>query len=594
MARPLTRRMLRWILVTAVALRRCFRVVAAIALLAVSTIAATAHGAESPAPAAACLTLDECLRLAGTSVDCGDHCGVSPADEALAQTIREIGPRAVTGLIALLDASSEQVRDRAGYILASLPALDTTYLTALMHAQQQGTQWMSRAIAHVGTPEAMRFLVADLQRHPEIHGQTAEALISRSSEAVPFLVEGFACADGCDSRFFHTVGQILHDIDKPSSAAVTSLSAIAADEGRPLPLRLRAVYVLGQIDGPAAGLSLDLLGSPAGLMLGSRASSSKPDDAAALDVAISAASHRSGGAAAVPVLVERARAASGSDRALAVSRIGFLGAEGITAGPFVRERLTDVDWDVRVEAAEALGRIGDREAIPDLIEATKSADWRLVYQAAWALGAIGAREAIPQLTHVRQTHWYPPVRALASAALAAMQTGHAAMPGGVRSALSPWSVFRELPSQTDPCESGEVFWQSRWQEPSQASGRMTELQVGNGTFVGRDLGQWEGDLYFLDRAGLRQKLLGDNILGLFQTANGPVAISGQAVWGINRGQVYALTASPPGYWQASMLVTLPGHPDRFTRTPDGDLIMVGGSWAAVLRDGGKLEWLPCR
>jgi hypothetical protein len=168
------------------------------------------------------------------------------------------------------------------------------------------------------------------------------------------------------------------------------------------------------------------------------------------------------------------------------------------------------------------------------------------------------------------------------------------MPGGVRSALSPWSVFRELPSQTDPCESGEVFWQSRWQESAEASGRMTELQVGNGTFVGRDLGQWEGDLYFLDRAGLRQKLLGDNILGLFQTANGPVAISGQAVWGINRGQVYALTASPPGYWQASMLVTLPGHPDRFTRTPDGDLIMVGGSWAAVLRNDGKLEWLPCR
>jgi hypothetical protein len=390
------------------------------------------------------------------------------------------------------------------------------------------------------------------------------------------------------------VGQILHDIGTPSSAAVTSLSAIAADEGRPLPLRLRAVYVLGQIDGPVAGLSLILLGSRAGILFSGHAGSSKPDDAAALDVAISAAPHRSGGAAAVPVLVERARAASGSDRALAVSVIGSLGAEGIAAGPFVRDRLTDVDWDVRVEAAEALGRIGYREAIPDLIEATKGADWRLIYQASWALGALGAREAIPQLTHVRETHWYPPVRALASVALAAMQTGHAAMPGGVRSALSPWSFFRELPSQTDPCESGEVFWQSRWQEPARTSGRISLLRVGSGTFVGRDLGQWMGDLYFFDRAGLRQKLLGDNILGLFQTANGPVAIGGQAVWGINRGQVYALTALSRGYWQASMLVTLPGQPDRFTLTPDGDLIMVGDTWAVMLRDGGKLEWLPCR
>jgi hypothetical protein len=367
---------------------------------------------------------------------------------------------------------------------------------------------------------------------------------------------------------------------------VTPLAAIAADKGRPLPQRLRAVYVLGQIGGPAAGLSL--------ILLERSTDADRSDAAASLEVAIRVALYRPGDAAAVPALVEAVRMASSYDLASAVGRIASLGANGITAGPFVRELLTDVDWDVRVEAAEVLGRVGYREAIPDLIEATKGADWRLVYQASWALSALGAREAIPQLTHIRDTHWYPPVRALASAAVAAMQTGHAGLPGGLRNGLSPWSIFRGPASQTDPCKSGEVFWQSRWQEPARTSGRITRLQVGNGTFVGSDLGQWQGELYFLDRAGQRQTLLGDNIPGLFHTENGPVVIAGSAAWGINRGQIYALTISSPGYWQATKLVTLPGKPDRFTLTPEGELIMVGGTWAVVLRGGGKLEWLPCR
>ena len=121
-----------------------------------------------------------------------------------------------------------------------------------------------------------------------------------------------------------------------------------------------------------------------------------------------------------------------------------------------------------------------------------------------------------------------------------------------------------------------------------------QLEVGSGIFIGNDRGEWIGDLYFRDHADQMQKLLDDNILGLFQTTNGLVAVGGLAHMGINRGQVYALTASSPSYWQASMLVTLPGEPDRFTLTPGGELIMVGGTWAVVLRDGGKLEWLRCR
>ena len=392
-------------------------------------------------------------------MECEGHCGVSQADEALAQTMWEIGPRAVPGLIALLDAPSEQVRERAGYILASMPGLDATYLPALMDAQRRGILWMSRAIAQVGTP--MRFLVDELQRHPELRGSTAEALTSRSSEAIPFLLDGFACADDCDSRFFRAVGQILHDIGKPSAAAVSPLTAIAADEGRPLLLRLRAVYVLGRIGRPAAA-------GPLLRTLLSDADNTGSDAAALLKATAKDALYRIGDAAAVPGLVEAVRAATGYERALAVRRIASLDANGISAGPFVRDLLTDIDWDVRMEAAEALGRIGYRDAIPDLIEATKGADWRLVYQASWALGALGAGEAIPQLTRIRDAYWYPPVRELASKALAAIQAGHAEQSDGPETTSLSWSVFRELSSQTDPCKRGEVFWLSQWQQPARA------------------------------------------------------------------------------------------------------------------------------
>jgi len=122
-----------------------FSALAAVSLLALPMMS---HAAESRAPATACRALDECLRLVDTLTDCDGHCGVSKADEALAQAIWEIGPRAIPGLIALLDAPSEQVRDRAGYVLAYMPGLDAAYPNI--------TDWLERIHARPAYDAALK------------------------------------------------------------------------------------------------------------------------------------------------------------------------------------------------------------------------------------------------------------------------------------------------------------------------------------------------------------------------------------------------------------------------------------------------------
>jgi HEAT repeat protein len=52
---------------------------------------------------------------------------------------------------------------------------------------------------------------------------------------------------------------------------------------------------------------------------------------------------------------------------------------------------------VRVKAATELGRLGEKRAIPALIEALKDPNMALRNNAAFALGEIGAEEAVPRL-----------------------------------------------------------------------------------------------------------------------------------------------------------------------------------------------------
>ncbi len=53
--------------------------------------------------------------------------------------------------------------------------------------------------------------------------------------------------------------------------------------------------------------------------------------------------------------------------------------------------------DRRWKAAEALGRMRDRQALDPLLRALQDEDWRVRQKAAWALGAIGDPRALQPL-----------------------------------------------------------------------------------------------------------------------------------------------------------------------------------------------------
>ena len=59
--------------------------------------------------------------------------------------------------------------------------------------------------------------------------------------------------------------------------------------------------------------------------------------------------------------------------------------------------LSDDDESSRWKAAEALGRIGDPEAVEELVGTLWDDDRRVRLKAAWALGRIGDPRAIPPL-----------------------------------------------------------------------------------------------------------------------------------------------------------------------------------------------------
>ena len=105
------------------------------------------------------------------------------------------------------------------------------------------------------------------------------------------------------------------------------------------------------------------------------------------------------GAPAVPALIQALIQALGDSdwavRRAAAEALGDLGDS--QAVPPLIQALGDSGWDVRRAAAEALGAVGDPQAIPALIKALGNDGGAVRSAAAEALGAIGDPQAIPAL-----------------------------------------------------------------------------------------------------------------------------------------------------------------------------------------------------
>lgn len=116
----------------------------------------------------------------------------------------------------------------------------------------------------------------------------------------------------------------------------------------------------------------------------------------------------------VDAVLEAAEKASGNTKGLMIAILGEIGDK--RAVPFLVQQLNDTSPIVRERAAEALGHMRCEEAGPPLIDALRDTAPQVRARAAQALGEMGCWDALPALSEARKDpEWV--VRASANQAI---------------------------------------------------------------------------------------------------------------------------------------------------------------------------------
>jgi HEAT repeat protein len=519
--------------------------------------------------------------------------GMSEDDDRLAKALRAAGPEAVPYLLVLLDHRRPEVRELAAYVLRDHPDLTAEHLPALLRAARREPGWLPVAIARIGTPGALRFLVSELVRREDADGELGQAFLRLGERGLPGLVRVLRCEWGCGPRLLDAVSTLLGRPEVHAAAALGELTSLAADPRAPAPAREHAVRVLGAI-GPEA--------APAAPVLRALA---KEDPRRFADLVDSALAHQ-GGPDAEAIVLRRLRERPTPAR---FRELAELGERARVAGPELVAYLQHPDWDVVLGAARALGFVGATEAAPALATLFhREDDWRLSWAAAESLGKLRAVAALPVLREVAANHWFPPVRGAATRAIGAIErvpatpvryglSGFAdeffddqrvaeeVWLGGCPAVVSarlerpPAPALPHAPYRR-PGHGGEL------QEPAVA------LQVAEGWLLGAARGDEDGELVLVEAGGAQRLVLEDGLRGVVRMpGRGIVAVAGQG----HRGTVYRVVRGPEGRYQALRWRSLPGPPEWARLEDDGRRMLVHCRRGSVLVGAdGRMEVVPCR
>ncbi len=305
-------------------------------------------------------------------------------------------------------------------------------------------------------------------------------------------------------------------------------------------------------------------------------------------------------------------------------RLAELKEGALPAGPLLARYLDCTNWNTRVFAARALGYVGYTNAGSQLAGLLQNEeDWRLVIVAVESLGRLRDQTAVANLSAVAQTHWFSPVRDAATNALAAIEGLATYAPSGGNNwpwfGFDGWAAYQYCNSHAEPVfdvdlgdrggvlEFGRLFganrlWNGRLRYtidvravrniPIKGTGSFhceeysttqrvipdVALRVADGYIVGRDLGEFGGELAFRDRHGTAFILLGENTAGIFRLGDAIVSVTGLGHMLTNKGVLYRVVRLTDG-WHALAWRVLPGAPRCSSLLADGNLFVscVGGS-----------------
>ncbi len=516
---------------------------------------------------------------------------INKEEEQLAARIQAHGAAAIPLVIPLLDSDSEATRAFAGYVLRDLDGLAEAHLDSLIQARRSGDGWIPPAIARIGSPRAIAFLVEDLRENPEVHTQVTGALVSSGRTAAVLLARQFQMHPPVGRKFADAVCQVLGEMGALAEAAVTPLlEAVTSSESHPDNSRwaIQALGCVGPSAAAAAPVLKSLLQNPA-----YRASA----ESTLMKV---------GTPAAIPVFEERLRTAPSMDT---LRTLAGLREQGRAAGRVVQSLLSR--RHLRFAATRTLGYIQYDGAIDVLIAQLKAVDdWTVVFASAEALGRLGAARAIGPLEDVAAKHWAPPVRGAARTAIKVIE-GEGVYPEETDEFTSGFSADALLAFEpTAPlnpvlmmdADELDASALKRWVYDAEIRGYDADgehiypiqqepacgLRVANGVLLGGDGGEWGGELMHMMDGASPKKLLDRNTRGIHKLGTQIVAVTGMAHLVINEGMVYRVFPDDPSF-VAKPWRRLPGAPLRSGRLADGRLFIscIGGD--VILSEDGDIQ-----
>ncbi len=494
-------------------------------------------------------------------------------------------------MMELLSAKDDNVRLFAGYVLRDLSGLTEANLDALIAAKRRGDGWIAPAIGRIGSPRAVAFLIEDLKAKPE-EGQTSWALVIAGEKAAPGLAELYRGNKAMPDDLFQVTSHVLHEMGAKATPAVGPLLSTARDATAVPENRVFAVLTLGALRQVAMEAGPGLVA----LAKADPGRFKQPVEAAIVNI---------GTNDAIEILVQRLRA---KPSVLLLRDLAELRGNGRGAGAAVVELLGHPDWEVRVAAARTIGYIGYAEGVDALRKLLgDTADWRLVYSAAESLGRLKAKSALPGLNRVAANHWFPPVRKAAEKASLVIV--------GKKEYVSRWhadnfpfeffeyqgvhderfdgyATYDKLPWKTEAevltldqlrAEKYSIEIVGYDEKGKHVVRREANpgcgLRVSDGLLLGGNRGEWGGELIFKGNAGAVTTLVDDNTTGIHRMPFGIVAATGLAHMTLNHGYLYLVDikdGSPPN---ARLWKVLPGAPMKSGLLKSGDLFVacVGGN-----------------
>lgn len=523
--------------------------------------------------------------------------GISAEEQALAKEIQTFEATAVPYMLALLESDDKATRQFAGYVVRDLKGLTDGDLDALFRARAAGDGWIPPAIAHVGTPRAVQFLVDDLRQRPQGMTQVTYALRLLGARAAVPLARTFLGDVPVEGSWADAICEVLAEMHEEAAPAVPILIERVRQGRPPRANRIGAIRSLGCMHAVARAANPALV-----------AAAILPD----LEDAANLALRDIGGPEGVAILVEELY---GGPNVVTLSRLAELGADARAAVPDVIVLLGATDPDVRVHAARALGFIGDVSASASLRTLlADNVDWRLPWSAAQSLGRLHATSALPALDALAVAHWYPPVRDAAKQAATSIRENtvppvakgrafhfefmSSERVRGPRLVADPTLVpgpseltAGELKAMTYDTEVTSYGEDGEHRTPiKQAPG--TGVKTSDGFLLGATRGEWGGELVHLDRKlqGLT-RLLETNVVGIHRTSIGIVVVTGLSHMFINEGALYLAKPLSTGKYELKLWKVLPGAPYRSGMLKGGTLLVrcTGGD---IVLKGDRLEVAP--